>query len=623
MSARRNGTTATAFASNGLIVEVSFWSAAPPALSHFTVHCRGLDEQNGLAGEPRLVCSDEYVAVLSMDFTFDARYPGDKAVRRNYFVYTAIPDSPSLVRLPNPSPVTFDPRKVGLLRTADGEGSVVAALSTQLRTPGSYYLHIFLSKPWRWITRSVELEPTMSPTAMARCEAFKIDKVIALPEEGSLGWVDLRRGILLCRVLDENPDHVVRFMPLPRPMAGNNEDIENSPSAHRDVAYVDGLIKFVEIKTRTSITHGACDPYDIEDMHIYSLIQIWSGAHTGAQQTQSSAMLRFMDIRNMLIYADLELDDANTSVCHGWMAVAWVRKPSSDAWIKDCEADVDDINIDNPRYSSLPELRGSYSGKLTLRNLITANPTLGMHGSDVVVYLISKVKIHHENAWIVAINMTSKTLEDMASFSAERTFGFGIGCRPCAFFRHLDMTADHGEAGLLTKTSENSTAYTTVLVSGLDPCATEDELRQILAPFGELHDMKMLQDQRSAVVKFIDRLCAENTICELNFTTLGSKYPLRLKREDVDSPSGPRKAKRDAERPRPYPEYYGTDSWDATMVDADGKRKRPYDTSAEAVARGGYAQLGLFGCGVLPLPRLPVPPRPLQDLKRTKTGANG
>uniref|UniRef100_M8BJ33 Uncharacterized protein n=1 Tax=Aegilops tauschii TaxID=37682 RepID=M8BJ33_AEGTA len=588
MSDRSNGTTATAFASNGLTVEVSFWFAAPPALSYFTVHCRGLDEQNSLAREPCLVCSDEYVAILSIDFTYT--YRGRKRIRRDYFVYTAIPDGPSLVRLPNPFLIKFDPRTMGLLRTADGEGFVVAVLSPQLIIPGSYDLLIFSSKQLGWIVKTVQLQPK-SPTEDH--QTFTIDKVIALPEEGSLGWVDLWRGILVCNVLDlQELSPVLRFIPLPEPMAANmnmvDDENENCAWLHRDVAYVDGLIRFVEIETRRSITTRGPNA-----------------------------------IRNMLIYADLELDGANTSVCHGWMAIAWVRKPSSDAWIKDCEADVDDINIDNPRYSSLPELRGSYSGKLTLKNLITANPTLGMHGSDVVVYLISKVKIHHENAWIVAINMTSKTLEDMASFSSERTFGFGIGCRPCAFFRHLDMTADHGEAGLLTKTSENSSAYTTVLVSGLDPCVTEDELRQILAPYGELHDMKMLQDQRSAVVKFVDRLCAENAICELNFTTLGSEYPLRLKREHVDSPSGQRKAKRDAERPRPYPEYYGADSWDVTMVDADGNRKRPYDTSAEAVARGGYARLGLFGCGVLPLPRLPVPPRPPQDLKRTKTGANG
>lgn len=530
MSDRRNGTTATAFASNGLIVEVSFWFAAPPALSHFTVHCRGLDEQNGLAGEPRLVCSDEYVAVLSVDCT------GDKGVRRDFFVYTAIPDRPSLVRLPSPGPFTFDPRKVGLLRTADGEGFAVAVLSPQLLTPGWYNLRIFPSKQWRWITKPVQMEPTMSPRTMYGCYNLEIDKVIALPEEGSLGWVNLRRGILLCRVLGEDPNHVVRFMPLPRPIAGNNEDIEKSPSwVHRDVAYAHGLIKFVEIKTRTSITRGSItnDPYGINDMQFDSDLE-HDNTCTG--------------------------DTKDTIILHGWRAVAWVRKLSSDGWTKNCEVDVDDIKIDSPKHSGMPELRGGCSAKFTPTNM-TAAPTLSMQGNDVVVYLMSKVNIHDENAWIIAINMTSKTLEGMASFSARRTFGFSITCRPCSFSRHLDMTANHGEAILQTKTSENPTAYTTVLVNGLDPCVTEDKLRQILARFGELHDMKMLEDQQSAVVKFIDRLCAETAICELNGTRLGCKY-LRLRREHVDSPKGPRKGKRGAESPRPYPEYYGADSCD-------------------------------------------------------------
>ncbi|XBI84916.1 hypothetical protein VPH35_093133 [Triticum aestivum] len=537
VSDRRNGTTATAFASNGLIVEVSFWFAAPPALSHFTVHCRGLDEKNGLAAEPYLVCSDEYVAVLSIDYT------GDEGVRRNFFVYTAIPDRPSLVRLPSPGPFTFDPREMGLLRTADGEGFAVAVLSPQLLTQGWYNLHIFPSKHWRWITKSVQTEPTMSPRIMYSCDnLLEIDKVIALPEEGSLGWVNLRRGILLCTVLDENP--VVRFMPLPRPMAGNNEDIENSPSwVHRDVAYVDGLIKFVEIKTRTSITRGSLtnDPYDINDVQFDSDLE-YDNTRTG--------------------------DTKDTISLHGWRVVAWVRKLSSDGWTKNCEVDVDDIKIDSPKHSGVPELRRGCSGKFTLTNM-TAAPTLSMHGSDVVVYLLSKVNIHDENACIIAINMTRKTMEDVASFCARRTFGFSIACRPCSFSRHLDMTADHGEAVLQRKTSENPTAYTTVLVRGLDPCVTEGKLRQILARFGELHDMQMLEDEGSAVVKFIDRLCAESAICELSGTRLGCRY-VGLKRDHVDSPNGPPKARRDAKRPRPYPEYYGADSCDAAVLTSHG-----------------------------------------------------
>lgn len=497
IDSRRNRTTATAFASNGLVVEVSFWFAAPPALSYFSVHCCGLGESE-LAREPRLVYSDEYVAIISIDFIFDSRYPGWS------------------------------------LRTADGEGFVIAVLSPQLLIPGSYNLRIFLSKQWRWITKSVQLE-SESPRTMAECHTLEIDKVITLLEEDSLGWVDLQRGILLCNVLDENPNPVVRFIPLPKPMPGNI-DLKNCPSMHRDVTYINGLIKFIEIKTRKSITHceSTSGPDDIEGV-----------------QFDSDLKSDNMCIR----------DATDTVISHGWRAVAWVRKPSSDCWIKDCDADSNDIEINNQRHSGLPELRDSYSGKLTLKNLITATPTLSMHGNDVVVYLMSKVNICDKNAWVIAINMTRKTLEDMALFSAERTFLFSITCRPCAFYKHLDMTADNGEAGLQIKRSENST-YTTVHVGGLDPCVTEDQLRHIFTCFGKLHDMQMLVDQGSAVVKFVNRLCAENAICELSGTLVGTKY-LRLSRE-YDPSNELRKVKQNAESSRPCPEYYGAYSCDPT-----------------------------------------------------------
>ena len=299
---------------------------------------------------------------------------------------------------------------MGLLPTVDGEGFVIAVVRPQVMFPGLYDLHIFLSKDWRWNTKSVLLEP--QSVDMANINKHKTDRVIPLMEEGSLGWVDLWRGILLCNVLDGNPNPVVRFIPLPKPMA-RNMDIENCPWLYRDVTFINGLIKFVELETWENSMPKQKRmrrvPDHITDMKFDS----------------------HLDDDNMCVMED------NTNSTVSWRAVAWVWEASQKAWIKDCEAKVDDIAINNSTMHSdlLPPLE----------NLITAAPTLSMCGDDVVVYLMTKLKINDDNAWVIAINMTRKTLEDLALFSAKRIFLFNTTYRPCSLSKHLDMTADNRE----------------------------------------------------------------------------------------------------------------------------------------------------------------------------------
>jgi hypothetical protein len=114
-----NGTTATASASNGVPVGVTFWVADLPTLSHFSVNC---EAHSDFAEEPRVICSDKNVAILCLYWlsTKSARY----RVLYDYFVYTARSPknaAPSLIRLPNPRPRrVFSPLDMGILPTADG-----------------------------------------------------------------------------------------------------------------------------------------------------------------------------------------------------------------------------------------------------------------------------------------------------------------------------------------------------------------------------------------------------------------------------------------------------------------------------------------------------------------------
>ncbi|CAM0954181.1 unnamed protein product [Alopecurus aequalis] len=416
ISDRRNGTTATAQASNGAPVEVTFWVAEPPVFSHFSVHCKDV---SGFAEEPRIICSDKDVAVLCI-YWASTRSVGPRELP-DYFVYTASSRSskdaaPSLIRLPNPFPLVINPREMGLLPTVDGEGFVIAVLRRQDILPGLYHLHVFLSKNWRWITISLLLEPQSAVGGREN----SINKHIT----------DKQRA---------RPQPRAAFHPLPKPMA-RNMDIKNCAWLYRDVAFINGLIKFVELET-------------------------WENTVQNTVPKNESMYECDEHIADIQFDSDLEDDDSmcadlqenSTESTLGWRAVAWVRETSRKAWIKDYEAKIDDINIDGGtrRAHSLPPLE----------SLMTAAPTLSTygHGDDVVVYLMSKLKINDDNAWLVAINMTSKTLEDLAVFSAKRIFKFNTTYRPSSFSRHLDMTSttDSHEAGSRIKEEEDDSEDTT------------------------------------------------------------------------------------------------------------------------------------------------------------------
>ena len=61
-------TTAKARTSSGQLVKVSFFTADPPGLSHFCVHCPGLTEKFYFLGKPRILHSVDDLALISVGF---------------------------------------------------------------------------------------------------------------------------------------------------------------------------------------------------------------------------------------------------------------------------------------------------------------------------------------------------------------------------------------------------------------------------------------------------------------------------------------------------------------------------------------------------------------------------
>lgn len=148
---RPNGTTALAFTPSGQAIQVSFWLADPPRLSHLCVHCPGLEGAD-FAAEPTIVISEKDIAIVQIHFSSTG--PNVNPVLRDnclYFVYKADHEHPTLEPFPVPSPLCYGYDAFGLLPAADGCFRI-AVLGQHREMIGTcdYDLHIFSSKTWTW-----------------------------------------------------------------------------------------------------------------------------------------------------------------------------------------------------------------------------------------------------------------------------------------------------------------------------------------------------------------------------------------------------------------------------------------------------------------------------------------
>ncbi|KAL6593928.1 hypothetical protein ACP70R_048829 [Stipagrostis hirtigluma subsp. patula] len=485
---RKNGTFAQAITRTGHAVGVSFWLADPPAMSHLCIHCSGVKVIH-LIEEPVVVCSGKDIAVIRVTYNTGARSVQtmeDLAVPDcDYLVYRAHTGTPSLDVLPNPKPYFFESCEVGFLPCGDGGDFLMAVLRT--RCVGLQYdLHIFSSKTNTWTKRLALLEPP-SPRYEEELLVHDTGKVIAI-EGGVMGWVDLWRGILMCDVLDTNP--VVRYFQFPKPMDGNmSQFLQTPPRAIRDVTCSDGFIKLVEIEDQKSLVATA----------------------------RSSSSPRD---RAVMIGYGLEIEATESYTPDGWTAVTWNRKLSWNQWRQDCTAHVNGGSI-------LAELGHNHSESLALTNLEMAGPVWSMNGGDVV-YLMAKTSLKDKNAWAISLNMRKCKLEGVTSFPAERRAFFKLECHPFALSKYVNMApydckAAAGYQIQETGHSKNDPKNAMVRLTDLDPCVTVNELKDIVALFGELSYLKIHADEGYGLVEFVSRSCAEQAIRSLDRVKIGGK----------------------------------------------------------------------------------------------------
>ncbi|CAM0944397.1 unnamed protein product [Alopecurus aequalis] len=418
-TASTNDTTAIAVSKGGYTMAVSFWIAEPPELSLFSIHCTKPNDprhrkHSDFSILPRVVGADGPFVLLRATFY--------RSSRREYFLYTA-GDRPTLK--PIPSPDESDDRRVrefGILGHGGGGQYLLADLhdAPSSESDDGYQLRIYSSETKSWSTRTLR-------NPCPGVDRVIPDKVITLGR--LVGWVDLSHGLLVCDLLlllqhqDQEPPvpGAVSFIPLPQPLPGNmyklkypipptqnmtNHPLADKPSRSaswfRDLAYVNGVLKFVEMENPP--------PPVNKDNIIYDSDMIMLLKHKAVDGNSKQQLSSFRD---------------------AWRAVTWTREVSSlsNFWRQTSSAPFADI-------------------KGRLMDYYSAFPILSPddHGDDSILYLNFLKEPSNQDGWVAALDIGNMTLTKIGQCYLPDDSYYNCGYDPehplraCTLSRHLDMT---------------------------------------------------------------------------------------------------------------------------------------------------------------------------------------
>ncbi|CAL4930539.1 unnamed protein product [Urochloa decumbens] len=384
----RNATTATGVTSAGRPVTVSFELVHPPGVSRWSVHCPGLKKDRGFNGSPQILNAAGAFVVMRMLF-----FTGRGRTRViDYFVYRAGPGKPTLHLVPGPCPKVQSPKQVGVVpaRGAGGHYNVVFPVQ---RLDPRFELEIFVfdSETRAWSSRLAEFSQDEETTYDAVVLHTPTKAVAA--GGGSLAWIDLWRGALLCEWRRDDGQPVLRLIqwPVPPPR-GVPIDIA-SPVELRDATMSDGAIRFVELRLRSSGYGGrcACTSY----------------------------------------FAREEATDDE----HGWTASVWKRELGSGyGWGIGFKADTYNVFADDSRSRLVRRMRDE--GGIDLNKMVTAGPVLSLQDEDVV-YMEAKSGTddpRDATALMLVINAREERLEAADEIPLHRRFS--TFCQ-CTFSRFL------------------------------------------------------------------------------------------------------------------------------------------------------------------------------------------
>ncbi|KAM0892252.1 hypothetical protein ACQ4PT_025844 [Festuca glaucescens] len=260
-----NYNTNLAWRREGQPIVVTLRPAHPPTPSHLLVHCPFLGPDQVFRHRPSIVCTAEgfllRVVIGAQPRRSTGTWPssprGITTEMCNYLIYTLIRnESPSLKMLPNPHPRFFWDHEVVLLPHGDCQFTVAALLPTTKHN--EFDLHLFRSANWGWSSRKVLLESLQDPfpVPIPVHASYRLSQHVTITTitlggaGGTVSWVELWSGILLCDVLRDD-DNKLRgvSVPLSVPKRLSLPDgLKYCPKPFRGIAIVENnRLKVVEL----------------------------------------------------------------------------------------------------------------------------------------------------------------------------------------------------------------------------------------------------------------------------------------------------------------------------------------------------------------------------------------
>ncbi|KAK3135470.1 hypothetical protein QOZ80_5BG0419320 [Eleusine coracana subsp. coracana] len=397
-----NATTAASTTWDNKPIQVTFCIARPPRVSYFCVFCPGLDHTE-FPLEPRILAMEQDLVLLSVIVSSKS----DVCQDRDYYIYKAADRSaggrPSLKRLPRPpEPHVFSSTNVGILRCGtshlnmamrrhgdivDDDFYVVAGLcKARNLNPEKFILCHYNSKvATHWSTDNICV--SLSEQHIIQHGRFfhhGNTKVISIGGDGgTMGFVDLWRGIIFCDVLKfvkgRKSIAPLSFVALPSALRPDSVP-SGDPRLCRDIAVIEGeegrMIKYVDLEVQWKPGQGFQDSYAI----------------------------------------------------NGWVSRAWKMPVSStymeDKWVPDCRCESSRFFVDkNPHFELLPKVLDGEGRPLpAFKELDIRQPTLSLNDDDDgIVYFMIKKNPGDAKAWVIAVDMRDNTLQGASEFAAERT----------------------------------------------------------------------------------------------------------------------------------------------------------------------------------------------------------
>ncbi|KAK3149231.1 hypothetical protein QOZ80_3AG0214690 [Eleusine coracana subsp. coracana] len=257
---RVNDTTASTDSRCGKQIQATIVIARPPRVSYICVFCRCSEKRElreMVPLDPDVVATDGDLVLLRVVVR------PEEGVLDGDDLYVYRPAVPSLTRLRRPlSDGSFSPHEIGLLScpaehddgTREQPPYMVAALDVDFFAEpgpgrGNFVLYTYSSELETWSTTTVTVEDQQFQQYQRDGFFFHIStKAISVGGEGgTVGFVDLWRGILLCDLFRVRDNPKLRYVPLPPTLQDDGVLRWEDARIYRDVAVDDnGHFKYIE-----------------------------------------------------------------------------------------------------------------------------------------------------------------------------------------------------------------------------------------------------------------------------------------------------------------------------------------------------------------------------------------